>query len=337
MTSRYEVAATPRLRITTWLASDVDDLAALHGDPAVMVHLSPGGTKWRVEDRSGRMVGRAGFGAHGAGRELGYTLGRDVWGRGLASELAVALVAWHHAHPLPEPAVLLAFATPDNAASRRVPRPRVGVAQRGSVSASSTCRSASEPTRRAAGGASTRTTRAAPYLSRSAVTSATKSVAGSRPSGPPSRSATTDVGSTTGEQTATRPSRSTLAPRLSPSSDAACASLTVSVTGRTPTTTTSATSARSAHARRKSGGVIGHSGSCRSSGPPRSTSASQGTVWSSRSTPASPAAQAAAATRDSPWIRRNGSAPRPSSTTIPATGAEMSTTSYGCGFIEPTV
>ncbi|WP_377320977.1 GNAT family N-acetyltransferase [Pimelobacter simplex] len=143
MTSRHEVAATPRLRITTWLASDVDDLAALHGDPAVMAHLSPGRpetreevqarldayrreqvtpgwTKWRVEDRSGRMVGRAGFGAHGAGRELGYTLGRDVWGRGLASELAAELVAWHHAHPLPEPAALLAFATPDNAASRRV-------------------------------------------------------------------------------------------------------------------------------------------------------------------------------------------------------------------------
>ncbi|WP_418057942.1 GNAT family N-acetyltransferase [Pimelobacter simplex] len=145
MTSRYEVLATPRLRVTSWLSSDLDDLAALHADPAVMAHLvpgrpetdaevrarlaayreeqvRPGWTKWRVADLTGRMVGRAGFGPHPAGRELGYTLSRSLWGRGLASELAAALIAWHRAHPMPAgaPGALVAFATTDNTASRRV-------------------------------------------------------------------------------------------------------------------------------------------------------------------------------------------------------------------------
>ena len=75
------------------------------------------------------------------------------------------------------------------------------------------------------GGASTRRR---PRRGRArASTSAAKSVAGR-----PSSAATTAAGSTTGEQTVTRPSRSTVAPTPpSPST------LTVSVTGRTPTTT----------------------------------------------------------------------------------------------------
>lgn len=145
MTSRHEVLVTPRLRVTSWLAADLDDLAALHADPAVMAHLlpgrpetydevrarlagyraeqvRPGWTKWRVADHTGALVGRAGFGPHPAGRELGYTLRRSHWGRGLASELAEALIAWHRAHPMPpaEPGALVAFAAPDNIASRRV-------------------------------------------------------------------------------------------------------------------------------------------------------------------------------------------------------------------------
>lgn len=82
-------AGTPRLRVTTWLDRDLDDLHRLHGDPEVMRFLrgglpetraeaaerlalylreqvDPGWTKWRVETNDGVMVGRGGFGGHGS-------------------------------------------------------------------------------------------------------------------------------------------------------------------------------------------------------------------------------------------------------------------------------
>lgn len=54
-------------------------------------------------------------------RELGYVLTPALWGSGVATELARALLRWHGEHPDPrlEPDVYgLAFA--ENAASRRV-------------------------------------------------------------------------------------------------------------------------------------------------------------------------------------------------------------------------
>jgi [ribosomal protein S5]-alanine N-acetyltransferase len=140
---RMTVLQTPRLRVTTWCSTDLDDLATLRADPEVMRYVGdgrpesragaglrlrrylaeqddPGWTKWRVEDRSGTMVGRAGFGPAdaGDGRELGHTLARRVWGRGLATDLARALVAWHRAHPVD--GMLVAFARVENEASQRV-------------------------------------------------------------------------------------------------------------------------------------------------------------------------------------------------------------------------
>jgi ribosomal-protein-alanine N-acetyltransferase len=138
---RRTVVETARLRVTTWAPSDVSDLHQLHSDPAVMRFLrngepeeyetsqrrleqyvteqaSQGWTKWRVEDLAGVMVGRAGFGGYGQHCELGYTLRADVWGRGLGTELAVALTRWHiDHHPTHQ---LWAYAVRDNQASRRV-------------------------------------------------------------------------------------------------------------------------------------------------------------------------------------------------------------------------
>ncbi|MFD2468734.1 GNAT family N-acetyltransferase [Amycolatopsis silviterrae] len=141
---REEVLRTPRLRLTTWLPSDLDDLAALHADPEVMQHMTSGPqtraatrerletfmaeqqrwgwSKWRVEGASG-FLGRAGFGlTHRSGhREVGYLLARAAWGAGLATELTQALRRWHENHP--EPALapeLRAYVLPGNAASRRV-------------------------------------------------------------------------------------------------------------------------------------------------------------------------------------------------------------------------
>lgn len=144
MTDREEILRTPRLRLTTWLPSDLDDLAALHADAEVMRHMTTGPqtraatrerletfiaehrqrgwSKWRVEGASG-FLGRAGFGlAHGSGhREVGYLLVRAAWGAGLATELTQALRQWHDDHP--EPALapeLRAYVLPGNEASCRV-------------------------------------------------------------------------------------------------------------------------------------------------------------------------------------------------------------------------
>nr|WP_232472611.1 GNAT family N-acetyltransferase [Deinococcus sp. DB0503] len=82
-----------------------------------------GWTKWRVQDASGRTVGRGGFGLSDDSqqRELGYLLAPELWGQGLATELARALIAWHFAHPDPRLSRdLLACAHVENGASRRV-------------------------------------------------------------------------------------------------------------------------------------------------------------------------------------------------------------------------
>lgn len=144
MTGRDEILRTPRLRLTTWLPEDLDDLVELHADGEVMRHMTTGPqtraatharleafiaehqargwSKWRVEGTSG-FLGRAGFGiAHRSGhREVGYLLARAAWGAGLATELTRALRQWHEDHP--EPALapeLRAYVLPGNAASRRV-------------------------------------------------------------------------------------------------------------------------------------------------------------------------------------------------------------------------
>nr|WP_072752083.1 GNAT family N-acetyltransferase [Rhodococcus maanshanensis] len=118
---RLTILSTDRVRITTWLPSDLNDLAVLHADPVTMRFIGSGRpetldearsriteycdeqrvrgwTKWRVENRDGDMIGRAGFGASDVGRELAYALRPDHWNRGLATEIAAGLVHWHNKH-----------------------------------------------------------------------------------------------------------------------------------------------------------------------------------------------------------------------------------------------
>ncbi len=144
---REVVLRTARLVVTTWLPDDLDDLHRLHSDATTMRFIGGrtetpaesaarldryldeqatlGWTKWRVEASSG-FVGRAGFGVYDDDRELGYTLARRVWGRGLATEVATALVGWHDLHPAPRSAErggvrdLWGYADSDNTASVRV-------------------------------------------------------------------------------------------------------------------------------------------------------------------------------------------------------------------------
>ncbi len=133
---------TPRLRLRPLRPDDLTALhAAVYADPAVTWdgrahgldearealagklrhHEEHGFGALAVEDREdGALLGWAGL-QHlegGPEVELGYYLGRRAWGRGLATELARALVA----HGFDELGLerIVAVVRPDNAASRRV-------------------------------------------------------------------------------------------------------------------------------------------------------------------------------------------------------------------------
>ena len=145
---RRIILQTARLRVTTWLPADLDDLNHLHSDPITMAFIggrpetrdesavrldqylgeqvTRGWTKWRVESTGGQMIGRAGFGAYVEDRELGYTIAREHCGQGLATEVSAALVDWHQANPtlwpddVARPMRLWGYADIDNVASIRV-------------------------------------------------------------------------------------------------------------------------------------------------------------------------------------------------------------------------
>jgi RimJ/RimL family protein N-acetyltransferase len=114
------VIGTERLRLRGFRAEDLDAYAAMSADPEVMRFIGGGGPisreiayrsmafflghwqllghgMWAVEEReTGRLVGRAGL-QNPAGwpdLEIGWTLARDVWGRGYATEAARAAIAW---------------------------------------------------------------------------------------------------------------------------------------------------------------------------------------------------------------------------------------------------
>lgn len=139
--ARDRILQTHRLVATSWLITDVDDLFVVHSDVATMrfvrkgrpethaetgslinqyiaEYAAAGFTKWRVADLGGHLVGRAGFGSLKDGRELGYTIRRDLWGHGLATEIATALVTWHLTNAADSP--LYAYVAVNNPASRRV-------------------------------------------------------------------------------------------------------------------------------------------------------------------------------------------------------------------------
>ena len=108
---------TDRLVLRPLSRGDLDDLAELHSDPEVTQFIGLFGNldaadrialaeaSWRdrgfglmaIETaEGGRFLGRCGF-QEVAGRddiELGWTLRRDAWGRGYASEAAAACLRW---------------------------------------------------------------------------------------------------------------------------------------------------------------------------------------------------------------------------------------------------
>lgn len=141
---------TARMRMRRFTAADVDDLAALHGDPLVMRYIGTGrpepravveretlpallrdgrhpsggpGTLAAVERSTGGFLGWFALGPArstglGDGVELGYRLRRSAWGRGYATEGVLALVRAGFTEPGIERVVATTMSV--NTRSRRV-------------------------------------------------------------------------------------------------------------------------------------------------------------------------------------------------------------------------
>lgn len=148
---------TERLRLRSLGGSDLDDYAALYGDPEVLRYLGCGpepwdrGRCWRhmaflkghwqlagagiwaVEHReTGAFLGLIGFAAPEGwpGFELAWTLARRWWGHGYATEGARA--ALDHAFTTLEKDRVISLIHPDNAASIRVAE-RIGERLQGRI------------------------------------------------------------------------------------------------------------------------------------------------------------------------------------------------------------
>jgi ribosomal-protein-alanine N-acetyltransferase len=146
---------TARLRLRPFRAADRDAIHAIYSDPEVMRYVGHGAHRTTaetaralrgyadalrtrgygfvavVELSSGVLIGDAGLhplAGRGPDVELGYTLARDAWGRGYATEIGSALVA-HAFEALGVPRVM-AQVEPENAASRRVLE-KLGMTERG--------------------------------------------------------------------------------------------------------------------------------------------------------------------------------------------------------------
>ena len=141
---KLPILVSERLCFCPWEAEDFPQFASLHSDPEVQHFLQMGDpawdeaflratfegfrtdyavhgwTKFKVTDRHGAFLGRAGFGWFPATDEieLGYSFRRAVWGHGYATEAAQALLDWiYRAKPVDH---VIGFAVAEHAASRRV-------------------------------------------------------------------------------------------------------------------------------------------------------------------------------------------------------------------------
>lgn len=149
MTVELDDLLTPRLRLRRWRPEDAAPMAAINSDPEVTRYLNRPADPRAVAEFHGRVLDhweRYGFGWFAlesrepalAGRllgfagvahpsflpevatrpELGWRLGGEAWGRGLATEAAVT--ARDHAFGVLMVPELIAIIHPDNERSRRV-------------------------------------------------------------------------------------------------------------------------------------------------------------------------------------------------------------------------
>jgi RimJ/RimL family protein N-acetyltransferase len=147
---------TVRMRLRRWRPEDVDSLARIYDDPEVVRYLFPmdgreavrrqiegferqwderGLGKWAAEDRAtGALIGRIGFFHHDdfdaapGLPEVGWTLARAHWGRGLATEGGKASLELAFGKLGVER--VISIIAPQNVSSRRVAE-KLGLALRG--------------------------------------------------------------------------------------------------------------------------------------------------------------------------------------------------------------
>ena len=145
---------TARLRLRAFRADDLDDYATIRADPEVARYISGPFSSPETWDRMAMMVGQwalRGYGVfaveeaasqrvightgilhHGdwPEPEIAYTIGRDAWGQGYATEAARAVRAWaFDSYAFPR---LVSFIVPSNARSIRVAE-KLGAVRDGSV------------------------------------------------------------------------------------------------------------------------------------------------------------------------------------------------------------
>lgn len=148
---------TERLLLRQWRPEDVEPLAEIYDQPEVFEQLRMRGLTetreqierfvrrwqddgfghWAAEDlETGRLIGRVGLLRHHdwpvaqSPVEVGWTLHRDWWGRGLATEGGrAAMKCWRELLPDPQ---LISIATPSNTRSRGVME-RLGLTLRGTT------------------------------------------------------------------------------------------------------------------------------------------------------------------------------------------------------------
>jgi RimJ/RimL family protein N-acetyltransferase len=148
------VLETARLRLREWRWDDIDEMARIYLQPDVERFLEPkdrteteeqvvsylvahweheGFGTWAVEDaESGRFLGRIGLLRHvdwpGEPVEVGWTLDRTVWGRGLATEGGEASL--QYGFDVLELDRIVSITDRSNVASRRVME-KLGLTYRG--------------------------------------------------------------------------------------------------------------------------------------------------------------------------------------------------------------
>jgi ribosomal-protein-alanine N-acetyltransferase len=138
------ILETPRLALVMWGAGDAALIQSLHSSFDTTQYLS-GAAPWGLEKagerlqtwfdeqkrdgitkykllrrEDGAFVGRAGFSLleRSGEYELGYSMCREAWGNGYATEIAAALARWFFETNLSDR--FTAFTHPDNLASQRV-------------------------------------------------------------------------------------------------------------------------------------------------------------------------------------------------------------------------
>lgn len=138
------ILETPRLRLREFTVLDVNALALILSDPETMRYYpapydragverwiernrkryrEDGVGLWAMElNETAELIGDCGIAAQEVEgeriHEIGYHLRRDLWGRGLATEAAIACRDWGFAHLKAER--LISLIRPENVPSRRV-------------------------------------------------------------------------------------------------------------------------------------------------------------------------------------------------------------------------